>query len=57
MGQRREKQVAVRFTPDGFRAIKETAAEERRTIADCVRVLVSDAIAARRAQQQSEAAA
>ncbi len=55
--QRKEHQLAVRFTPDELQAIKATAEQERRTMADTVRVLVADSIAARRAQQQQGAQA
>ena len=55
--QRKEAQIAVRFTPDELDAIRQTAAQERRTVADTVRLIISDAIAARRAAQQQGQAA
>ena len=47
--ERKAKQVVLRLTPALHAAIEETAAEERRTVADTVRLIVIDAIEARRA--------
>lgn len=55
MSQRKEHQLAIRVTSDELEAIGETAKRQRRTISDTVRLLLADAIAAQRQQQQHAA--
>lgn len=47
--ERKAKQVVLRLTPTLLAAIEETAAQERRTVADTLRIIVEDALVARRA--------
>ena len=52
--QTNSHQVVLRV-PKLLRAeIERLAEEDRRCVADCLRILIADAIAARRAQQQRQ---
>lgn len=52
MRERCSKQMAVRVSPVLLEQIERAAVEERRTVADVVRVLLADSLAARWADQQ-----
>ena len=49
---RREKELHIRVTPEGMAAIDALAGEDSRTRSDMARVLLSEAVEARRKKQQ-----
>lgn len=55
--QTNSHQVVLRVSKPLRAEIERVALEDRRCVADCLRILIADAIAARRAQQRGKAAA